>query len=74
MNQLLLDIPTHFETKRLIIRCYQAGDGPMYYVTLSVGFSLKYDFSVPIGKKPIGGTKVTKNKYENSPEKNYRYG
>ncbi len=31
MNKLLLDLPTHFETKRLVIRCYQPGDGPMYY-------------------------------------------
>ena len=31
MNKLLRDIPTHFETDRLIVRCYEAGDGPMYY-------------------------------------------
>jgi RimJ/RimL family protein N-acetyltransferase len=31
MNKMLLDIPTRFETERLIVRCYEAGDGPMYY-------------------------------------------
>ena len=31
MNKMLLDIPTHFETERLIVRCYEAGDGPLYY-------------------------------------------
>jgi len=31
MNKMLLDIPTRFETERLIIRCYEAGDGPLYY-------------------------------------------
>jgi len=31
MNKMLLDVPTRFETERLIIRCYEAGDGPMYY-------------------------------------------
>jgi ribosomal-protein-serine acetyltransferase len=30
MNKMLLDIPTRFETERLIVRCYEAGDGPMY--------------------------------------------
>jgi [ribosomal protein S5]-alanine N-acetyltransferase len=25
------DIPTRLETERLILRCYQAGDGPMYF-------------------------------------------
>jgi ribosomal-protein-alanine N-acetyltransferase len=30
---MLLDIPTYFETDRLVIRCYEAGDGPMYYAT-----------------------------------------
>jgi RimJ/RimL family protein N-acetyltransferase len=31
MNKMLLDIPTRFETECLIVRCYEAGDGPMYY-------------------------------------------
>ena len=31
MNKMLLDIPTRFETDRLIVRCYEAGDGPMYH-------------------------------------------
>ena len=31
MNKMLLDIPARFETERLIIRCYEAGDGPLYY-------------------------------------------
>jgi ribosomal-protein-serine acetyltransferase len=31
MNKLLLDVPTRLETERLIIRCYEAGDGPMYF-------------------------------------------
>jgi ribosomal-protein-alanine N-acetyltransferase len=31
MHKLLLDIPTQIETKRLRLRPYQAGDGPMYY-------------------------------------------
>jgi len=31
MNKMLLDIPIRFETKRLIVRCYEAGDGPIYY-------------------------------------------
>ncbi len=33
MNKMLLDIPTRFETERLIIRCYEAGDGPVVYAT-----------------------------------------
>ncbi len=32
MHRLLLDIPTRIETERLYLRCYQAGDGPWYYV------------------------------------------
>jgi RimJ/RimL family protein N-acetyltransferase len=31
MHHLSPDIPTHFETERLHLRCYQAGDGTMYY-------------------------------------------
>lgn len=31
MHKMLLDIPTRFETERLYLRSYQAGDGPMYY-------------------------------------------
>jgi aminoglycoside 6'-N-acetyltransferase len=26
-----LDIPTHLETERLVLRCYEAGDGQWYY-------------------------------------------
>jgi RimJ/RimL family protein N-acetyltransferase len=31
MHKLLLDIPTQFETERLMLRCYAAGDGKWYY-------------------------------------------
>lgn len=31
MHRLLLEIPTHFESERLILRSYRAGDGAMYY-------------------------------------------
>ncbi len=31
MHKMLLDLPTQFETQRLFLRCYQAGDGPWYY-------------------------------------------
>jgi len=31
MDKLLLDIPTHIETERLYLRCYQPGDGQWYY-------------------------------------------
>jgi RimJ/RimL family protein N-acetyltransferase len=31
MHKLLLEPPTHLETARLYLRCYQAGDGPWYY-------------------------------------------
>lgn len=31
MNKMLLDLPTRFESDRLILRPYQAGDGPMYF-------------------------------------------
>ncbi len=31
MNKFLLDIPIRLETERLILRCYQAGDGSWYY-------------------------------------------
>ncbi len=31
MHKLLLDLPDHLETERLILRPYQPGDGPMYY-------------------------------------------
>lgn len=30
MHKLLLDIPNQIETERLLLRCYQAGDGPWY--------------------------------------------
>jgi aminoglycoside 6'-N-acetyltransferase len=31
MNNLVLAIPTHIETKRLSLRCFQPGDGRWYY-------------------------------------------
>jgi aminoglycoside 6'-N-acetyltransferase len=31
MHKLLLDLPTQLETERLILRPYQAGDGPLLY-------------------------------------------
>ena len=31
MQPLLFDIPTRFETERLVLRCYQAGDGAWYF-------------------------------------------
>ena len=31
MDKLLLEIPTHLETERLYLRCYEPGDGPWYY-------------------------------------------
>jgi RimJ/RimL family protein N-acetyltransferase len=31
MNNFLLDVPTRLETERLVLRCYQAGDGRWYY-------------------------------------------
>lgn len=31
MHRLLLTLPTHLESTRLLLRCYQAGDGPWYY-------------------------------------------
>ncbi|MBE0695748.1 MAG: GNAT family N-acetyltransferase [Anaerolineaceae bacterium] len=31
MHQLLLNLPTQFETPRLILRAYRPGDGPMYF-------------------------------------------
>lgn len=31
MHRLLLDLPTQLESTRLLVRCYQAGDGPWYY-------------------------------------------
>jgi RimJ/RimL family protein N-acetyltransferase len=31
MHKMLLDLPTRLETERLILRPYQAGDGPAYY-------------------------------------------
>ena len=31
MHRMLLDLPPRMETKRLYLRCYQAGDGPWYY-------------------------------------------
>jgi RimJ/RimL family protein N-acetyltransferase len=30
MHRLLLDIPTQMETQRMILRCYEAGDGSWY--------------------------------------------
>ena len=30
MNKMLLDLPTHFETERLILRPFRAGDGTAY--------------------------------------------
>jgi len=31
MHRLLLDIPSYFESERLHLRSYRAGDGPLYY-------------------------------------------
>jgi RimJ/RimL family protein N-acetyltransferase len=31
MHKMLLEVPTHFETKRLHVRSYEAGDGEWYY-------------------------------------------
>ena len=31
MHKMLLNLPNQLETDRLILRCYQAGDGPMYF-------------------------------------------
>lgn len=31
MHKMMLDLPGHLETDRLILRPYQAGDGPAYY-------------------------------------------
>lgn len=31
MNKMLLELPTHLETTRLHLRCYQPGDGAMYF-------------------------------------------
>jgi len=31
MHKMLLEIPTRFETERLVLRCYQPGDGALYY-------------------------------------------
>ncbi len=31
MNKMLLEIPTHFETERLLLRWLQPGDGALYY-------------------------------------------
>lgn len=31
MHRLLLELPTRLESARLLLRCYQAGDGPWYY-------------------------------------------
>lgn len=30
-HKMLLDIPSQFETKRLLVRCYRAGDGEQYF-------------------------------------------
>jgi RimJ/RimL family protein N-acetyltransferase len=31
MHKMLLDLPSVLETERLLLRCYQPGDGAMYY-------------------------------------------
>jgi RimJ/RimL family protein N-acetyltransferase len=31
MDSMRIDVPTHLETQRLCLRCYQPGDGPMYF-------------------------------------------
>jgi RimJ/RimL family protein N-acetyltransferase len=31
MHKLLLELPTQIQTERLVLRCYQAGDGPWYH-------------------------------------------
>jgi ribosomal-protein-serine acetyltransferase len=31
MHKLLLDIPTRFESERLVLRCYQLGDGQWFF-------------------------------------------
>ena len=30
-DKFLLDVPSHFESERLRLRSYAAGDGPMYF-------------------------------------------
>jgi RimJ/RimL family protein N-acetyltransferase len=31
MHKMLLDVPTHYETERLQVRCYEMGDGELYF-------------------------------------------
>jgi ribosomal-protein-serine acetyltransferase len=44
MNPILLDIPTEFQTERLLVRAYRPGDGAMYYQALRVNWEHLYEF------------------------------
>lgn len=47
VNPLLLDLPTAFSTERLLLRCYQPGDGAMYYQALQTNRQHLYEFLPP---------------------------
>lgn len=44
MNPLLLDLPTSFSSDRLLLRCYQPGDGAVYYQMLQENRTHLYEF------------------------------
>lgn len=44
MNPLLLDLPTSFSSDRLLLRCYQPGDGAVYYQMLQENRAHLYEF------------------------------
>lgn len=44
MNPLLLDLPTVFSSDRLLLRCYQPGDGAVYYQMLQENRAHLYEF------------------------------
>lgn len=47
MNPILLDLPTAFASERLTLRCYQPGDGAMYYQMLRANWDHLYEFAPP---------------------------
>jgi RimJ/RimL family protein N-acetyltransferase len=47
MNPILLDIPTEFATRRLLLRCYRPGDGAIYFQALRANRDHLYEFLPP---------------------------
>jgi RimJ/RimL family protein N-acetyltransferase len=48
MNPILLDLPTEFSTRRLLVRRYRPGDGAVYFQALRANRDHLYEFMPPV--------------------------